>query len=229
MAIVIENLHKNYLQGNEVIEAVRGVNLVINPGEFIVLIGPSGGGKSTFLSLVGGMDRPTSGSIHFDEFALETATEEQLTHFRARKVGFVFQFYNLLTSLNALENAMLPLIARGESSDSARKKALAVLEQLEIGHRQKHLPSQLSGGEQQRVAIARAIIGEPELIIADEPTGDLDSTTAEEIVHLMHRLNKEKGITFLVATHNLALCERADRNFEMKDGAIHEKHNGTLR
>jgi ABC-type lipoprotein export system ATPase subunit len=222
MAIIISHLQKKYKQGNDLIEAVRDASLTISNGEFVVLVGPSGGGKSTFLNLLGGIDRSTSGSIHFDEFALETATEDQLTRFRREKIGFVFQFYNLLSSLNALENVMLPLMAQRIEPKTARQRAINLLTEVGLSHRLKHLPAQLSGGEQQRVAVARAIIGKPALVIADEPTGDLDSTTSTGIIQLMHNLNKESGITFVVATHNLSLCEKADRVLEIKDGIIHE-------
>ncbi|MHC1740051.1 MAG: ABC transporter ATP-binding protein [Anaerolineaceae bacterium] len=221
MAIIIQNLTKDYRQGNDTIEAVRGVNLSIEQGEFIVLLGPSGGGKSTFLNLLGGIDRPTSGSIIFNGVSLEKASEDQLTRFRRDNIGFIFQFYNLLTSLTALENVMLPLMAKGEHYQETKKRAEAVLINVGLEKRLHHTPLKLSGGEQQRVAIARAIIAEPVLVIADEPTGDLDSLSARGIVNLLHDLNKRFGITFLVATHNLTLCERADRVLEIKDGVIH--------
>jgi putative ABC transport system ATP-binding protein len=223
MTICITDLTKTYRQGNEIIEAVRGVNLTIGQGQFIVLLGPSGGGKSTFLNLIGGIDRPSSGSINFNGFLLEKANEDQLTRFRRDHIGFVFQFYNLLTSLTALENVMLPMMARGAHYAETQKRATEALVSVGLQPRLKHTPDKLSGGEQQRVAIARAIIAEPELVIADEPTGDLDSVSAQEIVNLLHDLNQRLGITLLVATHNLALCEQADRILEIKDGCIHEK------
>ena len=223
MTICITDLTKTYHQGNEIIEAVRGVNLTIGQGQFIVLLGPSGGGKSTFLNLIGGIDRPSSGSINFNGFLLEKANEDQLTRFRRDHIGFVFQFYNLLTSLTALENVMLPMMARGAHYAETQKRATEALVSVGLHPRLKHTPDKLSGGEQQRVAIARAIIAEPELVIADEPTGDLDSVSSQEIVNLLHDLNHRLGITLLVATHNLALCEQADRILEIKDGSIHEK------
>jgi len=223
MTICITDLTKTYRQGNEIIDAVRGVDLTIGQGQFIVLLGPSGGGKSTFLNLIGGIDRPSSGSINFNGFLLEKANEDQLTRFRRDHIGFVFQFYNLLTSLTALENVMLPMMARGAHYAETQKRATEALVSVGLQPRLKHTPDKLSGGEQQRVAIARAIIAEPELVIADEPTGDLDSVSAQEIVNLLHDLNHRLGITLLVATHNLALCEQADRILEIKDGCIHEK------
>jgi putative ABC transport system ATP-binding protein len=221
MTITIKDLTKAYRQGNEFIEAVKGVNLSINHGEFVVLLGPSGGGKSTFLNLIGGIDRASSGSIRYGDFALEKANEDQLTQFRRDHIGFVFQFYNLLSSLTALENVMLPMMAKGGHYQETRQKAEEVLSSVGLNSRMNHVPSKLSGGEQQRVAIARAIICKPELVIADEPTGDLDSLSAHGIINLLHDLNKQLSITFLVATHNLALCERADRVLEIKDGFIH--------
>lgn len=222
MSIVVTDLCKTYTQGEVAIRAVNNANLVIESGEFIVLLGPSGGGKSTFLNLLGGMDRPSSGSVHFNGFALENASEEQLARFRREKVGFVFQFYNLLPSLNALENVMLPLMARGTPAAAARERAEKVLASMELQDRLDHVPSRLSGGEQQRVAIARAIIHEPELVIADEPTGDLDSVAAHDIINLLHELNQNRGITFVIATHNLSICERAHRVIEIKDGILKE-------
>jgi len=200
---------------------VKGANLVIESGEFIVLLGPSGGGKSTFLNLLGGMDRPSSGSVQYNGFALEKANVEQLAQFRREKVGFVFQFYNLLPALNAIENVMLPLMARGDPFAASRERAMTMLASLGLRERIDHVPSRLSGGEQQRVAIARSIIHQPELVIADEPTGDLDSVAAQDIINLLHDLNQNLKITIIVATHNLALCEKAHRVIEMKDGFLY--------
>ncbi len=220
MSIIIENLTKTYQNDGLSIRAVRDANLTIEPGEFIVLLGPSGGGKSTFLNLLGGMDRPTSGSVHFNGFALESATEEQLARFRREKIGFVFQFYNLLPALNAVENVMLPLMARSVPLSQAKERATSILVSMGLQDRLSHVPSKLSGGEQQRVAIARAIVHQPELVVADEPTGDLDSVTSQEIINLMHDLNTSRGITFVVATHNLAWRERAHRIIEIRDGIL---------
>ena len=224
--IKIADLKKDYHRGDEIVEAIRGIDLEIERGEFIVLIGPSGGGKSTFLNLLGGIDRPTSGTIRYDDYTLENASEEELTRFRRDHIGFVFQFYNLILSLNALDNVILPLMAKKMPHKLARQKAVKVLDQVGLSHRLNHLPSELSGGEQQRVAIARSIVAEPQLVLADEPTGDLDSAATMGINQLMHQLNREMGITFVVATHNLLLTEDATRVFELRDGMIHQRNNG---
>jgi putative ABC transport system ATP-binding protein len=223
--ISIHQLHKTYHRGTESVEAVSGIDLEIKKGEFVVILGPSGGGKSTLLNLISGIDHPTSGTVTIDGFALERASEEDLTRFRRDHIGFVFQFYNLLSALNAVENVCLPLMAKGIAFKQAKVKAVPILTRMGLQNRLNHLPSELSGGEQQRVAIARSIIGEPELILADEPTGDLDSQTAQEIATLMHELNKQLGLTFVVATHNLRLAENADRVFELRDGKIRPNHN----
>jgi len=163
--------------------------------------------------------------VTINDFALERASEESLTRFRRDHIGFVFQFYNLLSALNAIENVSLPLMAKGIAFKQARIKAIQILSRMGLENRLNHLPSELSGGEQQRVAIARSIIAEPELILADEPTGDLDSMTAREIITLMHELNKQMGITFVVATHNLRLAENADHVIELRDGKIQPNLN----
>ncbi len=221
--ITLSDLHKRYKRGDEIVDAIRGINLQINDGEFVVIIGPSGGGKSTLLNLLGGIDHPSSGSILYDNYALHKANEEELTWFRRDNIGFVFQFYNLLPSLNAIENVLLPLLAKQIPIRDAQTRATFVLHQVGLSHRLKHLPSELSGGEQQRVAFARAIAASPKLVLADEPTGDLDSAATLEINELMHQLNQQMGITFVVATHNLLLTEKADRVFELRDGQIHQK------
>lgn len=218
--ISITDLHKTYRRGDEIVEAIRGVDFQVNDGDFVVVIGPSGGGKSTLLNLIGGIDHPSSGSIQYNGYELAGASEEDLTIFRRDNIGFVFQFYNLLFSLNAVENVQLPLMAKRVPMKAARQKAVEILKQVGLSHRLTHLPSELSGGEQQRVAIARSIIAEPKLVLADEPTGDLDSVATREINQLMHQLNQEMGITFIVATHNLLLTEKATRVIELRDGKI---------
>jgi ABC-type lipoprotein export system ATPase subunit len=218
--ISIQQLRKTYHRGHESVEAVRGIDLDVEKGEFIVILGPSGGGKSTLLNLISGIDHPSSGTVTINGFAVEKASEESLTIFRRDHMGFIFQFYNLISALNAVENVSLPLMAKGVSYREARKKAIQILTSIGLENRLEHLPSELSGGEQQRVAIARSIIAKPELILADEPTGDLDSITAQEITTLLHDLNKQMGITFIVATHNQTLTTKADRVFELRDGQI---------
>ena len=224
--ISVRQLHKTYHRGDEAIAALRGIDLEIGKGEFIVILGPSGGGKSTLLNMLGGIDRPTSGSVTINGFELQNASEEKLTLFRRDHVGFIFQFYNLISALNAVENVSLPLMARGLAYKQARQRATEILKRVGLEHRLEHLPAELSGGEQQRVAIARSIICEPDLVLADEPTGDLDSASTHEVIALMHALNTELGITFVVATHNLALTEKASRVFELLDGQLHQKTNG---
>lgn len=218
--ISIQNLNKIYTRGNETVHAIRGIDLQIEKGQFVVITGPSGGGKSTLLNMMGGIDRPTSGNISINGFELEKASEEALTRFRRDHIGFVFQFYNLLAALNAVENVSLPLMAKGASFKEAKANAVRVLSDLGLNNRLDHFPSELSGGEQQRVAIARSIVTKPELVLADEPTGDLDSVSAQEIITLMHTLNLQSGLTFVVATHNLLLAEKADRVYELHDGQI---------
>ncbi len=223
--IKINQVHKIYQRGKDSVEAIRGIDLEIERGDFTVILGPSGGGKTTLLNLIGGIDRPTTGSIHFNDFRLDTASEQQLTSFRRDHIGIVFQFYNLISALNAVENVALPLMAKGISAKQAKVNAIGILNQLGLQNRLNHLPGELSGGEQQRVAIARSIIAKPELVIADEPTGDLDTKTACEIIELMHELNKQMGTTFIVATHNIELATSADEIYELSDGKLNQRGN----
>jgi ABC-type lipoprotein export system ATPase subunit len=213
-------LGKVYLRGNEKVIALRDVHLSVSQGEFIVIIGPSGGGKSTLLHLLGGIDRPTQGELHVNGIDLVAASDSALTGFRRDNIGFVFQFYNLLPSLNALDNVILPLLARGLDWKTSRQLGSAMLEQVGLAHRRKHTPSQLSGGEQQRVAIARAMVLEPCVILADEPTGDLDSATAKSIIALMLDFHRRLGETFMVATHNRELLEGAGSAYQLTDGVL---------
>jgi ABC-type lipoprotein export system ATPase subunit len=213
-------LGKVYRRGNEEIPALQDVHLSVGQGEFIVIVGPSGGGKSTLLHLLGGIDRPTRGELHVKGVDLVAASEAALTHFRRDNIGFVFQFYNLLPSLNALDNVILSLLARGQGWKASRQVGAAMLEQVGLAHRGKHTPAQLSGGEQQRVAIARAMVLEPCVILADEPTGDLDSASARSIISLMLELNRRRGVTFIVATHNLDLLKVAGRAYQLVDGSL---------
>lgn len=221
-SLVVEatNLQKTYRRGQERVEALRDVSLSVAAGAFVAIVGPSGGGKSTLLHLLGGIDRPTAGSLLVNGVRLERAGESHLSRFRRDHIGFVFQFYNLLPSLTALDNVALALLARGIGWRKARTAAAEALAQVEMSHRQKHRPAELSGGEQQRVAIARAVVGQPSLILADEPTGDLDSATAEAVLQLMLGLNRQLGITFIVATHNPRLAHFASPCYELSDGRI---------
>ncbi len=213
-------LGKVYQRGNEKVVALRNVSLSVESGEFAVIIGPSGSGKSTLLHILGGIDRPSTGELHATGVDLVAASDATLTRFRRDNIGFVFQFYNLLPSFNALDNVILPLLAKGMGWKASRARGEAILEQVGLDHRQKHTPGQLSGGEQQRVAIARAMVLEPCFILADEPTGDLDSASANSIIALMMDLNKRLGVTFIVATHNLNLLKVASRSYELVDGRL---------
>ncbi len=219
-------LGKVYKRGNENVVALRDVNLAVSSGEFVVIIGPSGSGKSTLLHLLGGIDRPTRGELHVNGVDLSGSSDAALTRFRRDNIGFVFQFYNLLPSLNALDNVILPLLARGISWRASREVGSAMLEQVGLAHRRKHTPGQLSGGEQQRVAIARAMVCEPCVILADEPTGDLDSASATSIIALMVDLNQRLGVTFIVATHNLNLLKVAGRSYQLVDGSLDIRTSG---
>ena len=224
--IETSGLGKVYLRGNEEVIALRNADLSVSQGEFIVIVGPSGGGKSTLLHLLGGIDRPTFGKLNVNGIDLVAASDAALTRFRRDNIGFVFQFYNLLPSLNALDNVILPLLARGQDWKTSRQLGAAMLEQVGLAHRQRHTPAQLSGGEQQRVAIARAMVHEPCMILADEPTGDLDSATAQSIFALMLDLNQRLGVTFIVATHNMDLLKLAGRAYQLVDGLLNKLSSG---
>jgi ABC-type lipoprotein export system ATPase subunit len=221
--IQARGLQKHYRHGKVQVEALRGVDLDVPRGAFIVIIGPSGGGKTTLLHILGGIDRPSAGQIHVNGQILETASESDLTRFRRDHIGFVFQFYNLLPSLNALDNVILPLLAKGWSWKKASQTGQTLLQRVDLQARWRHMPGELSGGEQQRVAIARALVGEPAVILADEPTGDLDSVTTKEIIQLMVGLNQQLGTTFIIATHNQTACQYATRTYEMRDGLLYPR------
>jgi putative ABC transport system ATP-binding protein len=218
--IQAHGLRKQYHRGTVQVDALRGVDLDVPRGAFVVIVGPSGGGKTTLLYLLGGIDRPSAGEIRVNGQSLETASESELTRFRRDNIGFVFQFYNLLPSLNALDNVLLPLLAKGWSMKKARQRGEMVLQRVGLQTRWQHMPGELSGGEQQRVAIARALVCEPAVILADEPTGDLDSNNSKEILQLMLQLNLELGATFILATHNLTARECATCTYELRDGLL---------
>ncbi|MBC7228468.1 MAG: ABC transporter ATP-binding protein [Thermoflexales bacterium] len=218
--ITTENLTKIYTDGAPV-RALEDVTLEIAAGEFVAITGPSGSGKSTLLNLIGTLDRPTSGRVVVDGVDVGTLRGNALADFRRERIGFVFQMFHLVPTLTALENVMLPLVPyRRGLKFRLEDRARELLEAVGLGDRLHHLPGQLSGGEQQRVAIARALINTPKVILADEPTGNLDSRAGAEIVALLRQLNRERGVTVLVATHNEVVAQAADRTLRLRDGRV---------
>ena len=213
-----EDLEKEYRTGPEVLRVLRGASLTVRHGEFVTLAGASGVGKSTLLHLLGALDRPDGGRVRFKGAELFTRSEPELVRYRRQDVGFVFQFYNLLGELTALENAMIPALIARRPTHEARALAQAALAEVGLADRARHRPGELSGGEQQRVAIARALINKPSLILADEPTGNLDPKTSEVIYDLFLRLGAERGVAFLVATHNPDLARKAERGYRLVEG-----------
>ena len=218
-AIRLEELRKHYKRGSEVIRALDGVTLDIDKGEFVAVVGRSGSGKTTMLDLIGLLLRPTSGRLFIDEVDTAKLSDSDRAHMRALKVGFVFQEYNLLPGLNVLENVMMPL-RYVKKTDDGRSHALELLERVDLTDRIKHRPTELSGGQQQRVAIARSMINRPSLILLDEPTGAVDTETAEQLVALLQRLNQEDQVTIIVVTHDLDVAAHASRQIRLKDGKV---------
>jgi putative ABC transport system ATP-binding protein len=221
MAIVeTYNLVKTYRMGLTEVQALRGVDLVVEEGEFLSVMGRSGSGKTTLLNLLGCLDRPTEGSVFINGVEVTALPRRKLPRIRQQMVGFVFQQFNLLPELTALENVTLPLrysrVGRGEG----RRRAMELLEQVGLGGRTGHRPAELSGGELQRVAVARALINRPAIVLADEPTGELDTHTAAEIMDLLHDLNQTRGQTFIVVTHDPGVAEKTDRTIHLSDGMI---------
>jgi ABC-type lipoprotein export system ATPase subunit len=218
--VLTEGLSKRY-DGDAPVQAVNDVSLTVSQGEFVVIQGPSGSGKSTLLNLIGTLDQPTAGRVVVDGVDVSTLRGDGLADFRRRTIGFVFQLFNLVPALNALENVMLPLIPyRRGLTFGLEARSRELLAGMGLEHRLRHLPGQLSGGEQQRVAIARALINQPKLILADEPTGNLDSKAGEEEVRLLQRLNHNSGITILLVTHDSTVSACAERVIHFQDGAI---------
>jgi ABC-type lipoprotein export system ATPase subunit/ABC-type lipoprotein release transport system permease subunit len=220
--IRISDLQRAFQRGDTAVQALRDVNLTIAPGEFVALVGPSGSGKSTLLNLLGGLDRPTTGELWLDGLALHTASDSQRTRHRRERVGFIFQSFNLLPRLTALENVAVPLMLAGVGKAEREARARLLLEQVGLGHRLDHYPAELSGGEQQRTAVARALVHNPALILADEPTGNLDSATGAEVMALLQALNAEQGITLILVTHNAEVAAYADRIVRLRDGSVVE-------
>lgn len=220
ISIQAHALTRTYRRGSEDVHALLDVTLAIPPSSFVVVFGPSGSGKSTLLNMIGGIDRPTSGRLSVDGLELHTMTERQLDGYRRDTVGFVFQFNNLLPNLDALENVALPLVAQGHGWAQARRQAGDQLAALGLGNRAGHRPAELSGGEQQRVALARAVVARPALVLADEPTGDLDLESAEMVLDLMSSLNRDLGATFVIATHNPRLESHATQVIELANGRM---------
>ena len=219
----IENVKKTYKMGKVLVPALRGVTFKVEEGEIVAVLGPSGSGKSTLLHILGALDRPNEGKVFVDGVNLSTLSTNELADVRLRKVGFVFQFFNLLPRLTALENVELPLALADVSDKKCHEKASEVLKLVGLEERKDHRPAEMSGGEQQRVAIARALVNNPSIILADEPTGNLDTRTGFDIIRLMKRLNEERGQTFVVVTHDPAIAETADRIIYLKDGLAYSK------
>jgi ABC-type lipoprotein export system ATPase subunit len=220
---------KIYDTGKVGVHALRSVSFSVTPGEMVAIMGPSGSGKTTLLNCLSGLDRIDAGEVLIEGVALGTMSDEERTDYRARRMGFVFQFYNLMPVLTAVENVELPLLVARVPGKEARRKALAALEMVGLAERASHMPEELSGGQRQRVTIARALVNEPAIVWADEPTGDLDSENAEEIVALMRRLNREQGLTFLIVTHDIGVGRATDRIVRMVDGQIVDEEHLEVR
>ena len=220
LLLEVRDVKKTYRMGKVLVPALRGVSFDVKEGEFLTIFGPSGSGKSTLLHLMGCLDRPDEGEILIDGENVLKLSDDKLAELRLTKIGFVFQFFNLLPRLTALQNVELPLTIAGVPEKEAKEKAEKTLKLVGLEARMNHRPFELSGGEQQRVAIARALINDPKIVLADEPTGNLDTKTGWEIVQLMKRLNEEKGQTFIVVTHDPHIAETAHRIVHLKDGVV---------
>ena len=218
--ILVKDLKKSFNKDGQEIEVIKGFNLEIARGESLAMLGVSGAGKSTFIHILGTLDHPTSGTVLFDGINVFDWPETKIAEFRNKKIGFVFQFHHLLPEFNALENTMMPGLISGMQREEASDRAGTLLEEVGLGHRIKHKPGELSGGEQQRVAVARALMMEPEIILADEPTGNLDSETGRKVYETMLGLNQSRNITLIVVTHNRTLAKHMSRRIELEDGKI---------
>ena len=216
-----EALHKEYPMGKDQrLHVLKGLDIEVRESEIAVIIGPSGSGKSTLLHLLGGLDRPSSGKVVVNDHDLSLLSEDELAAFRNKTMGFIFQFHHLLPEFTALENVAMPALIRGETLEEARGNAVALLEEVGLAERVEHKPSELSGGEQQRVAVARALMNSPALVLADEPSGNLDEENSQKLHQLLADLAQKRGLTFIIATHNLDLTKRAHRVLQLVDGRL---------
>jgi putative ABC transport system ATP-binding protein len=210
------------------VQALRGVSVAVEPGDYVAVVGPSGSGKSTLMHLLGALDRPSTGTMRLSGRDVASLSQDELAKARNETIGFVFQTFQLLPRTSAVDNVAMPLVYRGVRKGERRRRAEAALRAVGMEHRLTHLPNQLSGGEQQRVAIARALVGDPQAILADEPTGNLDTRRGAEVIGLLEDLNAERGVALVVVTHDLELAARARRQLRMRDGLVSEREDRTL-
>ncbi len=215
-----KDVKRIYTMGNVTVEALRGINIEIRAGEYLSIMGPSGSGKSTFFNMVGGLDKPTEGKVYIDEVDVAQLDAYELAWLRCRKVGYIFQSFNLIPVMTALENVTLPMVFAGLNNDEARDKGMELLKQVGLDKRHSHKPFEMSGGQQQRVAIARALANDPAIVLADEPTGNLDLKTGTEIIDILKRLNKERNVTIISATHDMKMLKASDRIVWIRDGRV---------
>ena len=220
LVLKAKDICRSFQTGAETLDVLKGIDMEIYEGEIVAVIGPSGSGKSTLLHILGALDRPDRGFVNFNSSDIFSLNDKELAHFRNRFVGFVFQFHHLLPEFSALENVMLPKLIAREESKQFKDKAMDILEELGLAERIHHKPGELSGGEQQRVAVARALINNPKVVIADEPSGNLDRSSAESLHNLISELRSKRNQTFILATHNLELAQRAQRIFKLEDGKL---------
>ena len=216
----VNDVYKSFVLGNQTVDVLNGINLTLQRGEMLAMIGASGAGKSTFLHILGTLDRPTRGTVFYEGQDVFRLSENELAEFRNRRIGFVFQFHHLLPEFTALENTYLPALMQKRPKQEMLEAAMSLLSEVGLGHRLHHKPGELSGGEQQRVAVARALIQSPDLVLADEPTGNLDAHTGEAIFELLRTLNQKRGTAFVIVTHNERLSDQADRLIHVVDGQI---------
>jgi putative ABC transport system ATP-binding protein len=214
------DLEKQYGEGEAAVRALDGVSCEIHAGEYLSIVGPSGSGKSTLFNMVGGLDKPTGGSVFINAVDIAQLTPRELAFLRCHTIGYIFQTFNLITVRTALENVTLPMLFAGVQPDEADDRGMALLTLVGLGHRYHHRPNELSGGQQQRVAIARALANNPAIVLADEPTGNLDLKTGKEIIDLLKKLNEERGVTVITATHDLKMLNVSDRIFHISDGKL---------